>query len=176
MGVFKLDRNFEIILNPEAIKLVPELVSLSQNELKYVILVVDYVDGPFRKKPYEERQFMAWKSAFGDSKKNPETERIRLAMEGYKGLVFDIRRETIDIYIEKIRNLQKESLARDTTFGRMKEIDSTITFMQDRISSMNHELDLEEGDTVELKGKKQLSYLEKWQRNQREYNEYQKSI
>jgi len=156
MAVFQMDKNFEVILNPDAVKLVPELSNLNNDELRYVILVVDYVDGPYRKKPISERRLMARKNVYGDSKKNPETEKIQLAMDVYKSLVFDIRRETIDIYIEKIRKLQKESIAPDTTFSRMKEIDSTINFMQDRVSSMQHELDIEEGDNIQLKGQKKL--------------------
>jgi len=176
MAVFKMDRNFEVILNQEAVKLVPELVSLSQDQLRYVILVVDYVDGPYRKKPVDERKNMAKKAIYGDSKKLVETEKVRNGMVGYKSLVFDIRRETIDIYHEKIRKLQKESIAPDTTFSRMKEIDSTITFLQDRIASINRDLDIEESDSIELRGKKALSYIEKWQRKQREFREYQESI
>lgn len=176
MAVFQMDKNFEVILNPDAVKLVPELKSLSNDQLRYVILVVDYVDGPFRKKPLEERRLMARKTVYGDSKSIPESQRMRRAMESYKSLVFDIRRETVDIYKAKISKLQKETLAPDTTFSRMKEIDSTITFMQDRLTSIEHDLDIEEGDNVELKGKKVLSYLEKWQRRQREYAEYQKGM
>lgn len=176
MAVFKMDKNFEIILNPEAVKLVPELKSLSSEELRYVILVIDYVDGPFRKKPIEERKAMARKTVYGDSNKNPETERVLYGMEAYKSLVFDIRRETVDIYKAKIIKLQKETIAPDTTFVRMKEIDSTITFMQDRVSGIEHDLDMEDSDNIELKGKRSLSHLERWQRAQKDFAEYKKSI
>lgn len=119
---------------------------------------------------------MARKTVYGDSKSVPESQRMRKAMESYKSLVFDIRRETVDIYKAKIIKLQKETIAPDTTFSRMKEIDSTITFMTDRLTTIEHDLDIEEGDDIKLKGKKVLSYLEVWQRRQREYNEYQKGI
>lgn len=176
MSVFKVDRNFEIILNRDAVKLVPELSGLSQDELRYVILVIDYVDGPYRKKPFEERQLLARKQVYRDSAKNPETEKVRIGMAAYKSLVFDIRRETVDIYSKKVRALQKESLQLEISLTRMKEIDSTISFMQDRIISINHELDIEEEEEVELKGQKKLSYVELWQRNQREYREYQSKL
>jgi len=175
MSVFKVDHNYEVILNMDAVKLVPELSSLDQNELIYVILVADNVDGPYRKKPLEERVLMAYKRVFGSEKVDMSSERIRIAIEAYKSLIFDIRRETIDIYNSKIRVLQKESLAPDVTFSRMKEIDSTITFMMERIRTINHEIDIEEGEEIELKGKKKLSYLEIWQRNQKTYREYKAS-
>jgi len=175
MSVFKVDHNYEVILNMDAVKLVPELSSLDQNELIYVILVADNVDGPYRKKPLEERVLMAYKRVFGSEKVDMSSDRIRIAIEAYKSLIFDIRRETIDIYNSKIRVLQKESLAPDVTFSRMKEIDSTITFMMERIRTINHEIDIEEGEEIELKGKKKLSYLEIWQRNQKAYREYKAS-
>lgn len=175
MSVFKVDHNYEVILNMDAVKLVPELSSLDQNELIYVILVADNVDGPYRKKPLEERVLMAYKRVFGSEKVDMTSDKIRIAIEAYKSLIFDIRRETIDIYNSKIRVLQKESLAPDVTFSRMKEIDSTITFMMERIRTINHEIDIEEGEEIELKGKKKLSYLEIWQRNQKTYREYKAS-
>lgn len=176
MSVFKVDHNFEIIINPDAVKLVPELTGLNDQELMYVILVADYVDGPYRKKPFEERCLMARKRVYGKDAAVKDSDNVRIALEVYKALVFDIRRETIDIYHRKIQVLQKETLQADTTFSRMKEIDSTISFMQDRISSINHELDIEEGEEIELRGKKKLSYIEIWQRNQKNYREYKKSL
>ncbi len=175
MAVFKMDRNFEIILNPEAIKLVPELIGLNQDQLRYIVLVTDYVDGPYRKKPKDERRNMAKKVIYGDIKKMVETEKIRNAMKGYRSLVFDIRRETIEIYTDKVRKLQTESLMPDLSFSRMKDIDNQITFLQDRIVSINYDLDVEEGENIEIKGKKVLSYLEQWQRNRREWRKYHES-
>jgi hypothetical protein len=176
MTVFQIDREFKVILNPLAIKLVPELSSLTEEEVLYVILVMDYIDSPYRKKPYEERQLMARKKVFGDSKHNPETKRVLKGMEGYKGLVFDIRRETIDIYKTKILKLHKESLLENTSFVRMKEIDATMSFMQKKIDEYEHDIDIDEKDSIELKGKKQLSQIEVWQRKQKAFNEYQKNL
>ena len=176
MTVFHMDKNFEIILNPEAVKLVPELRSLDQQELEYVILVIDYVDGPYRKKPLDERKLMARKKVYGDNKKNTETKRIQIAMDGYKSLVFDIRRETIDVYNNKIRIIQRETLSPDTTFTRIKEINNTVEYLQDRIIKMEHDLDIDEKDDIKLEGKKTLSYIEVWQRKQMDHKEYKSSI
>lgn len=175
MAVFKLDANFEVILNPEAVKLVPELSGLTKEELRYVILVVDYVDSPLRRKPIDERKAIASKMINGESKLIKETAKLKNAMIGYKGLIFDIRRETIDIYNQKIRMLQKESLSADVSFSRMNEIDKTITFMQDRVESMQHQLNIEESEEVVLKGNKKLSYIEIWQKRQKAFREFQES-
>jgi hypothetical protein len=119
---------------------------------------------------------MARKRVYGKNDVKLNDKKIAMAVDAYKSLVFDIRRETIDIYNSKIRTLQKETLQQNTTFSRMKEIDSTISFMMDRISNINHELDIEDGEEIELKGKKKMSYLEIWQRNQKMYHEYKNNL
>jgi predicted nucleic acid-binding Zn-ribbon protein len=176
MAVFKIDKNYEVILNMDAVKLVPELKGLDQDELRYVILVMDYVDGPFRKKPLEERKLLAKKKVYGNTDVKPETPNVLIGMDAYKSLIFDIRRETVDIYKSRIKGLQKETIQETTTFTRLKELDSTMSFLMDRIKTIEHELDIEESEEIELKGKKKLSYLEQWQRNQKDYREYKQSI
>jgi len=175
MAVFKVDKNFDAVLNMDAVKLVPELKGLDQDELRYVIMVIDYVDGPFRKKPLEERRLLARKKVYGSSDKNPETPNVLIGMDAYKSLVFDIRRETVDIYKSRIKGLQKKTIQETTTFTRLKELDSTMTFLMERIKTIEHELDIEEDEEIELKGKKKLSYLELWQRNQKDYREFKQS-
>jgi len=176
MSVFKVDKNFDAVLNIDAVKLVPELKGLSQDELRYVIMVIDYVDGPFRKKPLDERKLLAKKKVFGSTDVKPETPNVLIGMDAYKSLIFDIRRETVDIYKQRIKALQKETIQETTSFTRLKELDSTMTFLMDRIKSIEHELDIEEDEEIELKGKKKLSYLEIWQRNQKDYKEYKESL
>lgn len=175
MSVFKIDKNFEAVINIDALKLVPELKGLSQQELRYVILVVDYVDSPFRKKPLEERKLLAKKKIFGSTDVKVETPNVLAGMDAYKSLIFDIRRETTDIYKAKVKGMHKETLQDSTAFSRLKELDQTISFLSDRIKSIEHELDIEEDEEIELKGKKKLSYIEIWQRNQKDYREFKQS-
>lgn len=177
MGVFKIDKDFTIILNPEAVKLVPELVALSQKELLYVICVIDYDDGPFRKKPIDERRLLTKRKYFKDTKQDPETAKVKRAMDAYKDLVFDVRRETIDKYKRRILLLQKESLKDEIDIKRLKDIDAAITFLTDRVSSIQHELDIEEQtENVKIQGGRNLSQLEKWQRKQKAHREFKESL
>ncbi len=177
MAVFKVDKDFTIILNPEAVRLVPELAEVTSDELLYVICVIDYDDGPFRKKPLDERKLLAKRKYFRDSKEDPETDRVKRAMEAYKDLVFDIRRETIDRYLRRITILQRESLKDEVSISRLKEIDQGITFLTGRIDTIQHELDVEEQtEDIKLKGGRKLSKLEKWQRNQKAHREFKDSL
>jgi len=175
MPVFKIDRNNKVMLNPEAAKLVPELTSLTIDQLWYVILVADYVDGPFRRKPVDERRIMASRKVFGKDKIN-ETEKIKIALEGYKSLVFDIRRETLDALKTKVLKLHKDLLRDETTSTVIQNIDKSISFLESRIASIERDLDIEEQESIELKANRKLSMIEIWQRNQRKQAEYKSSM
>jgi len=176
MSVFKVDRNFKVIVNPEAALLVPELQSLSQEQLRYVILVVDYVDGPFRRKPLEERRILASRKIFGKDKMMQESAKVKNAMEGYKGLVFDIRRETVDALKSKVMKLHKELLDPNATAKGIEQIDKSITFLEKRITSIERDLNIEEQEHIELKAGRKLSMIETWQRNQKKFEEYKDQV
>lgn len=177
MSVFKVDKDFEIILNPDAVRLVPELSALTQKEMLYVICVIDYTDGPFRMKPIDERKLLAERKYFRDFKGTIETPKVKLAMDAYKGLVFDVRLETIDKYKRRILLLQKDLLEDEVDLKRLKEIDGAITFLTDRVNTLQHELDTEEqAENLKLKGGRKLSMIEKWQRNQKKYREFKESM
>lgn len=172
MSVFQIDRNYKVIVNPEAAKLVPELQSLDHDQLLYTILVVDYVDGPYRKKPLDERKLMAARRVYSkDSIK--ETEKLINAMVAYKGLVFDIRRETSDALKKKIRQLHKQLMDPNVSDRQIVSIDKSISFLEKRVESIERDLDIEEKESIEIKGGRKLSMIEKWQRNQKQFNEYQ---
>ena len=176
MSVFKVNNNYTVVVNIEAAKLVPELSSLSQDELLFIILSVDNVDGPYRKLPPEERYILAKRKVFKDEVINLDTPRLKLAAEGYKGLIFDIRRETVDVFKTKVLRYQKELLIMDQSFTKVKEQEAAISFLVQRITDIEYSLDMEEKEEFELRGKKALSQVEIWQRNQRKLKEYKESI
>lgn len=172
MSVFRVDKNFSIILNPEAVKLVPELSALSQEELLFIILVEDYEDSPFRKKPMEERWSLALKKVFKGEDVNLETDKIRLARAAYKSLVFDVRRETRDIYLKRIDVYRKELMSANIEFRKMKEIDQAIQYLEDRIGAIDKSLEADDIANIKLKGDRQLAYIEIWQHRQKEFRKY----
>jgi len=175
MAVFQVDRNFTVILNPDAAKLIPELASLTEKELLFVILAEDYADGPFRKKPAEERYALALKKVFKDEDVNLETKRIKIARDGYKSLVFDIRRETLDIYKKKVGVYHSELMASNIEFKKMKELDQMIQYLEERIQSIETSLEADDMTNLKLKGDRQLSFIETWQRRQQEYRKFKNS-
>jgi hypothetical protein len=175
MPVFKVDRNFKIILNPDAAKLCPELTSLTNDELLFVILAIDYCDGPYRKRPAEERRSLALKRVFKDNAVNLETKRMQDAMEAYKSLVFDIRRETLDVLKQKAQLYHKELLNPTLEFKRMKELDQALQYIEERIDKIDTSLTVDDINEMELKGQKKLSHLEVWQRRQKEFRKFRET-
>jgi len=160
------------MVNPEAAKLVPELTSLKMEQLWYVVLVADYVDGPFRRQPPEERRILASRHVYGKDKKVKEDERVKNAIEAYKGLVFDIRRETLDALKTKVIRLHRDLLQDKISAREIEQIDKSIGFLEKRITSIEKDLDIEEQESIELKGARKLSKLERWQRNQKQMIEF----
>jgi hypothetical protein len=175
MSVFKVDKNYKVILNADAAKLIPELAHLSEDVLLYVILVADYCDGPYRKKPIEERRSLALKRVFGDKPINVDTKEILNAIDSYKSLVFDIRRETLDVYKEKVRIYHKESLNPNMEIKRLKELDGAIQFLTERIEKVEVSLEADDINEIELKGQKKLSYIEIWQMRQKEFRKFKEA-
>ena len=172
--VFQITKEYDVVANPEAIKLIPELASLSRDELRYVIYVADYMDSPFRRKPLNERKNLAinriWKGKMKIS--HLENPKITLALREYEGLVFDIRRRTIDVYKSKVEKLHHESLREDNTLSKMKDIHGQIEFLQEKIMSFEKDLDHEEDEEIKLKGDKDLSTIEIWQRRQQQMRKF----
>lgn len=172
MSVFKMDGKFEVVLNPDAVKLVPELASLNQEQIRYIILSVDYCDSPLRRLPYLERRKRAARMVYKSSSLKIETSKVKKAMIGYKSLVFDIRRETIDTYKEKIRQLHKESLRDDLTYKQATDNHKLIEFYQERVDDLDKQITTEETEEIQLEGKKKLSLIEVWQRRQEAFKQF----
>lgn len=174
MSVFVVNDSYTVVLNPDAVKLVPELRSLTQKELMYVILVADYKDSPIRTRPLVDRQQYAAKKIYkrGFDEKTMETPAVKAAMVGYRGLVFDIGREMKENLQLKLRRIQKDIFRSDISLKEVKEIDSMTQYLESRIQSI--ELDLERSDRQQarLKGEGKLSFIEEWQRNQMEFKKF----
>jgi len=173
MSVFKVSQDYKTVINPDAAKLVPELKLLDQDELIFCILVADDVDGPLRKKPVSERLLMA-KRRYPDV--DEESEKIKMAIDGYKSLVFDRRKYTIEVLNRRYRDIDLEietdhSMSANKLAERLKMQD----LLNKRIDAIQSDIDSDE-QAYELMGGKKLSYIEQWQLNQKEYQEFKNEL
>lgn len=172
--LFKIDRKNNLILNRDAVKLCPELKSLSDDELMFVVLSQDY-QAPSHQFPEEERIRRAKRQVYGETTESPEnTPKIKKAIEFYRSLQYDSRRETIIKYQSKIESLGSMILSA-TTAKEISDIDNAIDKLMDRCKKIQNEIDSDEATAnVQLKGGGQLSFLEKWQKNRVAFLEAEK--
>ena len=171
MSLFKVNHEFDTVLNPEAVKLCNYLNKVSKKELLYIILAYDSTDGPFRMKPLSERQNLARKKVYGKQVIDPENDKVKKAIEEYKDLIFDVRKETIDRYKENLIRFHRDSLKEDIAFSKLKEVDAARKFLQGRIEELESEISYEEKTEHIVRGDKKLSFIERWQLNKKKRKE-----
>jgi metal-responsive CopG/Arc/MetJ family transcriptional regulator len=174
--IFRIEKDTNIILDKDAVKLSPELAKISDKELRYVILVEDYVKSILRRKPRSERIRNAGEMVFGNPEYSP-SKKVEEAMLAYHSLVYETKRESVESFISKINQLNVQLMRVDLTNKDFKEYVSIIKVAQNNIDELNKEIDSDEQEEqLRIKGGKKLSRIEVWQRNQRKFNEHRKQI
>ena len=168
-GIFKVNKEGNTILHPDAIKLCPKLALLSEPELIYIIMVYDYVDSPYRKKPIEERRKIAYTKIALEKKLKldfDKTKRVRDAIDEYQSLIYDKRKEMIDALLTRLYNIQDEikSQTNDLTDSQLKSKIEICDLINKQIEKYQEQIDIDE-ELAELKGDKKLSFIELWKRN-----------
>jgi hypothetical protein len=168
-GIFRIKDDDSIVIDKNAVLLIPELVKISEKELRYIILVYDWFDSPLRKMPYEMRCNMAKRRVWGNIKRDVEksVEMIK-AIDCYKSICYDPVRESIDAIKLRISLLNKNILDPTANLADSKKNVELLEFYEDKLYNLENEVKKEEA-IVEIKGKKNLSNLELWQRRQQEY-------
>lgn len=171
--IFKIDRNEKRVLNPEIKKLCKHLQKLDEQRLYYIIMCYDY-DSPFHRFPEEERKRKAKIYAFGSSDTVFKEDKLfKDCVEEYLSFQFDVRKETIRNYEQKIIQLNVD-LFTETIARKIKEYDETIERLTDRILKLQQQIDSDEETERIIKGGGKLSMIEKWQLNQKKFNESQR--
>lgn len=164
--LFTLDKSRKIVLNKDAVLLCPEFKDLTEDELLYTILFCDY-RGPYHQLPEEERQRRAKHHVWGDSKYKIDSVVIRSAIDCYRGLQYDHNRELVIKYKGKIK-LLSDAMLDETKAKTIKEIDDAIERLGDRIDKLQKQID-QSDDIEQLRGGGELTWIEKWQNNMRDF-------
>lgn len=162
--LFKLTAKGDVVMNPEAVKLIPSLAELRPDQILFIILAFDY-EGPYHQFPEEERIRKAGRRAFEIDKFSLEEAdpKLKKAIDDYRSLQYDIRREMIISYQTKIAQ-QRIKLYDETNAKRIIEIDNLVTHLLKRIHELQDDINHSER-MEEIKGGGQLSFIEKWQMN-----------
>lgn len=174
-GIFRVKDDDSIIIDKDALLLVPELSKISEKELKYVILVYDLFDSPLRKMPMELRKQMAKRRIFGNTKNDVEkSEQMIKAIYGYQSICYDPIRESLNAFRNKIFMINEKIIDPTLNLKDAKEWVSQLEFYETKMYSLEDEVKKEEV-VAELKGKKTLGNLELWQRRQMQFRKLKDS-
>jgi hypothetical protein len=156
--------NGKIELIPEAIRLVPVFDSLSEKQIRFLIIAYDYTGSPFKMKPEDYRIDMAEKITGLKKKDIPESIK-----EEFISCIYDMKRERKQMFQRKLISLQRD-FETETNTTKLKESATIMGFIENKIDEMDNEIIREEEMNVILKGDRSLSFLEKMIRNRKLYN------
>ena len=93
-------------------------------------------------------------------------------MEEYRSLLWDENQEQRRMLTNKIHKLNK-ALTVEESDSKIKGILSSISLLKEQKANLEKQLQAE-ADSILIKGKRQLSNMELWQRNQKRRKEYEK--
>jgi hypothetical protein len=166
--LFHYDENQNCLLHPEVVKLCPSLSTLKERELIYIILHYDY-NSPLKQFPEHERKRQAMLQAFDENEYDLiDSPRILAAASDYVSLQYNPKIETARIYQQKIDKYHQLLIADDAP-SSSKKIGDAIDDLTKRISALHKDYDTETEKQGVIKGKMQLSHLEKVMANRKNF-------
>lgn len=171
--LFTINKKGNAILRKEALTLCPEFAYLTEQEVLCIILAYDYYS-IYRQFPEDERRRRARAHVFAaDNEKFFELPKIKKAIELYKSLQYDHRRNQIIAYKRRLQHLDSllESVGEDD-LKKLKDVINSSKELRHAIKELEQELLIEEEEGVqETESNTKLSFLEKLQSNKERYKE-----
>lgn len=166
--LFRTTKKNDAVLDEEAVKLCPEFAALNSKEVLLLILYVDYFS-PYAQIPDQDRLRRAKRHVYGKDDVSPEiSKKFLAAVECYRGLQYDIRRETLRKYRNK-SSLISEELLNETNNRKISEHHQAIKVLSEMCKELEAEISkVNYAEEQLLVGGKTISFIEQWQKNQRE--------
>lgn len=171
--LFLIDEKKKTILHPFAVKLCPELKSLTQEEILFIVLAFDY-HSPYRQYPERTRLVKAIFHVWNDNKPNilEEDKRpkaLQIAISAYKSLQYNRNEELVNTYLRKIELMQQEIITEDAP-TRLKNLRDNISGFRKDIRELESEILESNIKERDLMADKELSLLETLQINKKNYD------
>jgi hypothetical protein len=166
--LFYIDDKNNTVLHRDCVNLCPELSVLTNEEVLFIVLAYDY-HSPYRQFPEDDRIRKAMIHVYNDN--NPklmERDIIKSAIDAYKSLQYSPKIELAEKYQKKIDSLLLKLEADDNPTAN-KNILVVINAIRKDIIALESEIADEVQKDGVIKGQKELSWLEKLQRNQKYY-------
>lgn len=166
--LFFVDKNKTAILHPEVVKLMPSLSILNDQEILFIILYADY-NSPYRQFPERDRRNKAMWHAFDDNEYDLiESSKMQAAIDDYIALQYSPKIKAAEDYQKKMDSLLTE-LQDANGPKELKNIDDAIDVCRKRIEMFQKEYEMDMQKQGIVKGKMELSFLEKLMSNAKQY-------
>ena len=166
--LFHTDSEGNALLHPEVVKLCPSLAALSEKEVLFIVLYADY-NSIYKQRPDNDRKRLSMFHAFGDNESDlVNSQRIQDAITDYISVQYSSKLETARIYQQKIDKYQQQLLVDDNPMSG-KKIGDAIDDLTRRIETLKGDYDKEMRNNGVIKGKMDLSRLEKVMANRKHW-------
>jgi hypothetical protein len=165
--LFRL-RNDKVVLNENCAKLIPEIKSVSEDELLFVVLSVDYYS-PYHQYPMAEKLRKASIHTWGEDRMDKyQSKRIQNAMLAYLSLQYDHRRELLNTYINMIAQ-QNQKLQNSDNDRDIQAILKNINELEKQIKNLKKEIEQSNDFDNSIEGGGKLSLIEIFQKNRKAF-------
>ncbi len=166
--LFSTNKKGTVIFHPDVMGLCPEFAVLNDQDRLCLVLIADY-NSPFNQLPESDRKHKARLQVYGDNKiESFEKKVFKNAVDLYKSLQYNPKRELTKVYQDKISSLSND-LVIATSPTAIKNILDSQKNMRNAMEELTKEVSEQEEYKIELRGKGTLSLLEEICANKAEY-------
>lgn len=164
-----INEKSKTILHPDAVKLFPGFNVLSQDEILFIVLAYDYCS-PYAAFTEDERLRRASMDVWSDNKADiVNKQKIRNAIEAYKGLQYNPKIELSRSYQKKIDELNV-AMSGVSSADLIKKTIESINLLRKSIRELEQEVLAVYEDEGKMVGGGERSFLENMHKNKELYN------
>jgi len=166
--LIQIDTKTNQVLHPEIMKLVDSFSMLDEKEMLYVALFTDY-NSIYKQFPEHIRRGRAMWHAFNENEDQLIiSPKILRAIEDYKSLQYNPKEELIIRFQKKIDSFL-ELLDEDKSPTAVQNTTKAISTLRDNIRELQYEVDEKYRADGQVKGDRDLSFIEKLISNKKQY-------
>jgi hypothetical protein len=166
--LIQIDTKTNQVLHPEIMKLVDSFSMLDEKEMLYVALFTDY-NSIYKQFPEHIRKSRAMWHAFNENEDELiKSPKILRAVEDYKSLQYNPKEELIIRFQKKIDSFL-ELLDEDKSPTAVQNTTKAIATLRDNIRELQYEVDEKYRADGQVKGDRDLSFIEKLISNKKQY-------
>ena len=163
-SIFRLDSKGHLVIEPAAQKLVPDFATLTELQIRYLVLAYDSANTIFKQQKYSDWSKLACKYVFNHDNVAKEEKSISVEIiDKFKLLVYDEDRIQKAKMIQRKRELHDELLEAKGS-SAMKAIVDSIAMLDNLVKTLDSKISFADEEVILANKNGKLSMIEKWQR------------